>query len=164
MFPSQDVVKLILRDHRIAEDLLRQLRHGGPSERRHALRDFAQLYLAHVRAEEAEVYPALKRYGGIDNGQIRRGLARHDEGTEALLDLLEADERSPCAWDARLDELVTAVTDYADETERTLLADARERVTRAGRTRLGAAFARERAQQLRVCSGDVDDVRRMMHG
>ncbi|WP_447035187.1 hemerythrin domain-containing protein [Streptomyces sp. DSM 118878] len=164
MFPSQDVVKLILKDHRIAEDLLRQLSHGGPSEHRHALRDFAQLYIAHVRAEETEVYPALLRYGGIDNGQIRRGVARHGEGTEALLDLLEADERSPCAWDARLEELVTSVTDYADETERTLLVDAGERVTRAGRIRLGAAFARERAEQLRTCCGDMDDVRRMVHG
>ncbi|CAM5695678.1 Hemerythrin domain-containing protein OS=Streptomyces alboniger OX=132473 GN=CP975_04255 PE=4 SV=1 [Streptomyces alboniger] len=118
MFPSQDVVKLILKDHRIAEDLLRQLRHGSPSDRRHALRDFAQLYIAHVRAEEAEVYPALKRYGGIDNDQIERGVARHGEGAEALLDLLDAYERSPCAWDARLEELVTSVTDYADETER----------------------------------------------
>uniref|UniRef100_UPI0034DF2359 hemerythrin domain-containing protein n=1 Tax=Streptomyces flavofungini TaxID=68200 RepID=UPI0034DF2359 len=158
------VVRLILRDHRIVEDLLRQLRDGGPSERRHALRDLAQLYTAHVRAEEAEVYPALKRYGGIDNGQIERGVARHGEGTEALLDLLDADERSPCAWDARLAELVASVTEYADETERTLLADARERVTRAGRTRLGAAFARERAEQLRTCSGDLADVRRRVHG
>ncbi|MEV0126551.1 hemerythrin domain-containing protein [Streptomyces sp. NPDC050703] len=164
MFPSQDVVKLILKDHRIAEDLLRQLRHGGPSGRRHALREFVRLYVAHVRAEEAEVYPALKRCAGIDDDQIQRGLDHHDEGIEALLDLLEADERSPCAWDARLDELVAAVTDYADETERTLLADARERVTPAGRTRLGAAFARERAEQLRACRGDMDDVRRMAHG
>ncbi|MEU6124555.1 hemerythrin domain-containing protein [Streptomyces sp. NPDC047123] len=163
MYASQDVIELILKDHRIAGDLLRQLRGGMESVRRHALHEFADLYVAHVRAEEAEVYPALTRYEGIDGRAIERGVAAHEEGAEALLDLFEALAGSPHTWDARLDELAGSVTAYTRETETTLLADTRESVPSAGRSRLGAAFADERGRQLRARCGDIDNVRRIVH-
>ncbi|MEV7190202.1 hemerythrin domain-containing protein [Streptomyces sp. NPDC093510] len=164
MSPSQDVVGLILKDHRIAGDLLRQMRSGTETVRSHALHEFADLYVAHVRAEEFEVYPELTRYEGIDQDVIERGVVAHEEGAEALLDLIEAHAGAPHTWDDRLDELVTSVTEYTQETEGTLLVDTRESVTRARRVRLGAAFAEERCRQLRACCGDLDNVRRFVSG
>ncbi len=159
--PSHDVVELILEDHRTMEDLFRRMR-SLDEDRAGALREFAGLLVAHAEAEEAEVYPALKRYKDIDNDEVEHGSEEHDEGHEALLALLEVDDTGGDEWDEKLESLSEAVTHHLDEEERTLLNEARKNVADERRAELGRAFLRKRAEELAAGCGDIDNVRRIV--
>ncbi|WP_030776548.1 hemerythrin domain-containing protein [Streptomyces sp. NRRL S-920] len=158
---AKDVVELILDDHRRMEDLFREMR-SVEGERAAALREFADLLIAHALAEEAEVYPALKRYRDIENDEVEHGVEEHEEGNKALLALLEVHEVGSDDWDEKLEELVEAVTHHADEEERTILNGARENVAMERREELGAAFTKERAKQLEAECGSIENVRRIV--
>ncbi|CAM5577019.1 MULTISPECIES: hemerythrin domain-containing protein [Streptomyces] len=161
MAETRDVVELILQDHRRMEDLFRLMR-SVEADRASALEEFADLLIAHALAEEAEVYPALKRYKDIDDEEVEHGEHEHDEGNEALLELLEVEEVGSEEWDEKLEALVEAVTHHADEEERTILNGARENVAAERREELGAAFREERERQLKSGCGSVDNVRRLV--
>ncbi|AGS66991.1 hemerythrin domain-containing protein [Streptomyces collinus] len=161
MAETRDVVELILQDHRRMEDLFRLMR-SVEADRAGALKEFADLLIAHAQAEEAKVYPALKRYKNIDDDEVEHGEHEHDEGNQALLDLLEVDEVGSEEWDSKLEELVEAVTHHADEEERTILNGARENVAMQRREELGTAFWEERERQLKSDCGSVDNVRRIV--
>ncbi|WP_030734709.1 hemerythrin domain-containing protein [Streptomyces sp. NRRL S-31] len=161
MARTQDVVELILQDHRRMEELFRRMR-SVEADRAAALAEFADLLVAHALAEEAEVYPALKRYKNIDDEEVEHGEHEHDEGNQALLDLLRVEEVGSEEWDEKLEELVKAVTHHADEEERTILNGARENVAAERRAELGAAFLRERERQLKAGCGSVANLRRLV--
>ncbi|MEV7140584.1 hemerythrin domain-containing protein [Streptomyces tauricus] len=158
---TRDVVELILEDHRKMEDLFRQMR-SVEADRASALKEFADLLIAHALAEEAKVYPALKRYQDIDDEEVEHGEEEHEEGNKALLALLEVDEIGSDEWDEKLEELVEAIAHHTDEEERTILNGARENVAMGRREELGAAFLEERAQRLKSGCGSVDNVREIV--
>ncbi|MFF1449961.1 hemerythrin domain-containing protein [Streptomyces sp. NPDC058274] len=158
MATTQDVVELILEDHRRMEDLFREMR-SVEADRSAALKEFADLLIAHALAEEAEVYPALKRYKDIDNEEVEHGESEHEEGNKALLALLEVDEVGSEDWDEKLEELVEAIAHHTDEEERTILNGAREKVAMQRREELGAAFLEERARRLKSGCGSIENIR-----
>lgn len=158
---ATDVVELILDDHRRMEELFRDMR-SVEAERAKALQKFADLLIAHALAEEAEVYPALRRYRDIDDEEVEHGVEEHEEGNEALLALLEVDDVGSDDWDEKLEKLVEAVTHHTDEEERTILNGARENVAMERREELGTAFTRERDKHLKANCGSVDNVRRIV--
>lgn len=160
---TKDVVAMILKDHRTMEDLFRRMR-SVEADRAGALAKFSALLFAHGEAEEAEVYGALKRFKDVDNADVEHGTKDHAEGNEALLALLEVSEVGSDAWEARLEDLVKAVTHHLDEEERTILNDARENVPDERRVELGAAFLRERERQLTADCGSVENVRAAVRG
>ncbi|MFD5080499.1 hemerythrin domain-containing protein [Streptomyces sp. NPDC058371] len=158
MATTQDVVELILEDHRRMEDLFRKMR-SVEADRSTALKEFADLLIAHALAEEAEVYPALKRYKDIDNEEVEHGESEHEEGNKALLALLEVDEVGSEDWDEKLEDLVEAIAHHTDEEERTILNGARENVAMERREELGAAFLEERARRLKSGCGSIENIR-----
>lgn len=158
---ATDVVELILDDHRRMEDLFRRMR-SVEAERATALAEFAGLLIAHAHAEEAEVYPALRRYRDIDNEEVEHGVEEHEEGNQALLALLEVNDVGSDDWDEKLEKLVQAVSHHTDEEERTILNGARENVSMERREELGTAFTEERDKRLRTGCGDIDNVRRLV--
>lgn len=160
---NQDVVALILKDHRTIEDLFRRMR-SVEADRADALAKLSALLIAHGEAEEAEVYGALKRFKDVDDAEVEHGAKEHAEGNEALLALLEVSEVGSDAWDGRLEDLVKAVSHHLDEEERTILNGARESVPDARRAELGAAFLRERERQLAADCGSVENVRALVRG
>ncbi|QWB23863.1 MULTISPECIES: hemerythrin domain-containing protein [Streptomyces] len=161
MAETRDVVELILQDHRRMEDLFHRMR-SVEADRAAALREFADLLVAHALAEETKVYPALKRYENIDDDELDHGEEEHEEGNQALLDLLEVDEVGSAEWDEKLEELVKAITHHTDEEERTILNGARENVAMDRREELGGAFLEERARRLKESPGAADNVRRLV--
>ncbi|MFD5149058.1 hemerythrin domain-containing protein [Streptomyces sp. NPDC058401] len=160
---TQDVVAVILKDHRTMEDLFRRMR-SVEADRADALAKFSALLVAHGEAEESEVYGALKRFKDVDNAEVEHGTKEHAEGNEALLALLEVAEVGSDAWDERLEDLVKAVTHHLDEEERTILNDTRENVPDERRAELGAAFLKERERQLAADCGSVENVRAIVRG
>ncbi|MEU2109214.1 hemerythrin domain-containing protein [Streptomyces sp. NPDC019507] len=160
---THDVVDLILEDHRTMEGLLRRMR-SIEADRAKALREFSRLLIAHGEAEEAKVYPALKRYKKIDDEEVEHGSEEHTEGNRALLALLEVDDLGGDEWDEKLENLVEAVDHHLDEEERTLLNETRRHVPDERRAELGEAFRRERAELLASDCGAVENVRRLVKG
>lgn len=158
---TEDVVELILRDHRTMEDLFREMR-SVDADRAAALRRLADLLIAHAEAEETEVYPALRRYRNVDEEDVEHSVEEHTEGNEALLALLEAGPPGGEDWDEKLEDLVQAVTHHLDEEERSLINDTRENVAESRRAELGRAFARARRDQLASLPGRVENVRRLV--
>jgi hemerythrin superfamily protein len=158
---SQDVVELILDDHRRMEELFHRMR-SVEDDRAAALKEFSALLIAHGEAEEAEVYPALKRYKNVDDEEVEHGVEEHAEGNKALLALLEVDGVGSDEWDDKLEKLVEAVTHHADEEERTILNGARENVADTRRAELGANFWRVRGEHLKADCGSVDNVRKVV--
>ncbi|MEU6892431.1 hemerythrin domain-containing protein [Streptomyces sp. NPDC046557] len=163
MAVEQDVVAVILEDHRRMEDLFRRMR-SVEADRAAALREFSALLIAHGEAEEAEVYGALKRFKGVDDEEVDHGSEEHAEGNEALLALLEVSEVGSDEWDERLEELAKAVSHHIDEEERTILNGARESVPDERRAELGEAFLRARERHLAADCGSVENVRAVVSG
>ncbi|MFG2309848.1 hemerythrin domain-containing protein [Streptomyces sp. NPDC048566] len=158
-----DVVTVILEDHRRMEDLLRRMR-SVEADRAQALEQFAALLVAHGEAEESQVYGALKRFENVDDEEVEHGAQEHAEGNAALLDLLEVPEIGSAAWDTRLEALAKTVSHHLDEEERTILNGARENVPGERRRELGAAFLRERERHLAADCGSPDAVRALVRG
>ncbi|MBT2530163.1 hemerythrin domain-containing protein [Streptomyces sp. ISL-99] len=143
------------------EDLFRAMR-SVEEDRAAALRKFADLLIAHGEAEEAEVYPALRRYRKVDNDEVDHGEEEHTEGNKALAALLEVPEVGSKDWDEKLEELSEAITHHLDEEERTLLNHARELVADDRRAELGEAFTRERERLLKEGCGSLENVRKVI--
>ncbi|KOG07676.1 hemerythrin domain-containing protein [Streptomyces viridochromogenes] len=160
MTPSQDVVELILDDHRTLEDLLRMMRRVE-GDRQAALQEFAHLVIAHGEAEESTVYSLLAQCEDTDT--VDHAQEEHQEVARVLLALLEVPEIGSAEWDWRLKQLAAVTSRHIDEEERSLLNRACERLTQRCREELTAGFATARGELLRAGCGAVDNVRRMVH-
>ncbi len=158
---SGDVVDLILDDHRLFEELLRQLR-DSTADRDAARQAFSALHVAHAEAEEKHVYPKLRKQHAIGEHEAEHGEDEHAEGHEALLKVLEADDLDGEEFDELVEELATAVNHHLTEEELTILNPAREEVDEGVRRELGTAFARERNLQIENDCGRVENVREIV--
>lgn len=156
-----DVVDLILTDHRLFEDLLRELR-DVTSDRRQVVATLAELLVAHGEAEESKVYRALEQRDAIEDEEVEHGEREHDEGYQTLLPLLEADEVDTDEFSAAIHEFSETLLHHLDEEERDILNPARTDVSDGDRARLGAVWAAERNRLLDERCGSLDDVRRLV--
>lgn len=160
--PSEgDIVDLILTDHRMFEDLLRELR-DVTSDRRRAVATMSELLVAHGEAEESKVYPSLEKKDAIDDDEVEHGAKEHDEGYQTLLPLLESAEVDTEEFSDAIHEFSETLLHHLDEEERDILNPARTDVSDDDRARLGAAWATERNRLLDEGCGSVDDVRRLV--
>jgi hemerythrin superfamily protein len=158
---TEDVVELILADHREFERLFRALRNR--EEDRAARRaELADLLVAHAEAEEREVYPNLERHAPEAEDEIEHSHEEHSEGHEKLLDLLRVEDVDSEDFEEALEELVETVTHHLDEEERDVLNAARENVPDDTRVELGRAFLAVRDQLLEGSPGDVRNVARLV--
>lgn len=158
---SEDVVELILADHRRFEDLLRTLR-SNEGDRSTALGELAAVLVAHAEAEESEVYPVLRKLSAEDAEDVDHGAEEHNEGHEALLALMECYEVGGDEWNSRLEELSESLTHHLDEEERTVLNDARNEVNAERRAELGKAFTAKRRALIDSDCGRIDNVRSLV--
>ena len=144
---SGDVIELILDDHRLFEDLLRECRRSD-ADRAAARQALAELLVAHAVAEEEKVYPDLRRARAIGAHEEEHGEEEHAEINEALLAFLEAKGTDTQKYDDALEELATAVNHHAGEEETDILNPAREDLSIDRRESLGVAWATRRNQLL----------------
>jgi Hemerythrin HHE cation binding domain len=157
-----DVIELILADHYLFEDLLRRMRNSH--EDRASLREaFATLHVAHARAEELHVLPALKRRAGsVGAHEVEHGEEEHAEGHEALLELMELKGTGTQAFDDALEELSAVVSHHLVEEELTILNPARDEVGERKRAQMGAAFAAERNRRIDDGPVSLDQLRELV--
>ncbi|MDP3968178.1 MAG: hemerythrin domain-containing protein [Nocardioides sp.] len=158
---SGDVVELILADHRLFEDLLRQLRDAS-ADRDAVRRAFSELHVAHARAEEEKVYPTLRRKDAISDHEAEHGEEEHAEGHEALLEVLELEECEGEEFDEAVEALATAVNHHLTEEELSILNPARDDVRADVRARLGEHFATARNAAIDAGCGSLEQVREIV--
>ena len=158
---SGDVVDRIIEDHRLFEELLRELR-DVTADREAARRALADVLIAHGEAEESKVYPRLRRKDAITGHEAEHGEEEHAEGNAALLTLLETDPLDRDAFDEAVEDLATALNHHIGEEEQTILNPARTEVDEATRDELGATWLQERNRLLDEDCGRVDNVRRIV--
>jgi hemerythrin superfamily protein len=156
-----DVVQLILDDHRLFEDLLRQLR-DATADREAARQALADVLIAHGEAEEAEVYPRLVRKDAIGTHEAEHGEHEHAEGNEKLLALLECKATDTQKFDDAVEELQEALMHHIGEEEQTILNPARTEVSEDVRAELGTKFAAARNAHLDDGAGSIGNVRRIV--
>ena len=156
-----DVVDVILADHRWFEEALRELR-DVQADRAAVLADLATVLIAHAEAEESKVYPALRKKNAIDSEEVEHSEHEHDEGNEALLDLMEVEDPAGEEFSEKTHELSEALTHHLDEEERDVLNPAKTDVDQEVRNRLGEEFAAERARLIDSGCGTIQNVRRIV--
>ncbi|WGL53166.1 hemerythrin domain-containing protein [Nocardioides sp. BP30] len=159
---SGDVIDLIIDDHRLFEQLLRQLR--DQTQDRDAVRQaFADVLIAHGEAEEELVYPILRRKAAdIGEHEVEHGHEEHAEGNEALLAVLELKGTDTQAFTDAVEELSNLITHHIAEEELTILSPARVEVGERVRHDLGEKWAARRNQLIDEHCGAIPNVRRIV--
>jgi hemerythrin superfamily protein len=142
---TQDVVDLILNDHRQVEQLFAQLK-AEPSARPNLVPVLVTLLTAHSRAEEAEVYPAAKSEAG-ESEEVEHSQEEHLLADQLLKKLAATDPES-ADFDSALQEVVEAVTHHVEEEEQKVLPGLRERLDAKRLGELGEAFLASRQDHL----------------
>ncbi|WP_218003938.1 hemerythrin domain-containing protein [Nocardia pneumoniae] len=140
-----DVVDLIMQDHRETERLFDELKQHQ-DKRPLLVPVLAASLVAHSRAEETEVYPVAKDDVG-EVEEIAHSQQEHAQVEQLLLRLTETDPESR-EFDSVLAELAEAVVSHIQEEESTVLPQMRDQLDDRRRAELGRAFAASRAQHL----------------
>jgi hemerythrin superfamily protein len=148
--PNEDVVDLIMKDHRELERIFEELL-TSPDKRANLLPVMTTLLTAHSRAEESEVYPAAREAGGTED--VEHSQKEHLEADELALQLVTTPLDSD-AFTERLQKLVDAVKHHVEEEETTVLPGMRERMEPDRLRELGEAFLSSRSEHLGEQPGD----------
>ncbi|WP_370893396.1 hemerythrin domain-containing protein [Janibacter sp. GXQ6167] len=158
---SGDIVDLILDDHRLMEDLLRQMR-GAVDGRDTARLAFAELHVAHARAEEELVLPGLRRRRAITAHEQEHGEEEHAEGHQELLTLMQCVGTDTKKYEEAVEALSSVVYHHLCEEELDVLGSAREDVSATARTEMGEKWAARRNELLAEGCGSIQDLERIV--
>lgn len=143
---ASDAVQLIKDDHRVLEGLFDRL-EAGEGDRRALIQEVAARLTAHSRAEEREVYPAVKEADPGEGDDVDHSYHEHQEA-EHLLRKVRNLIDSP-HFDQALTEFVAAVKHHVEQEETQVLPALKKSVDAATLQQLGEAFSQARAEQLR---------------
>jgi hemerythrin superfamily protein len=134
---------LIRADHREMERLFAELEM--PERRALVAPALVALLAAHSRAEEAEVYPVIRRETGASE-EVAHSQEEHVQADHLAARLVDADIDTD-TFDATLDKLVKAVRHHIEEEESDVL-PALDALPGERHMALGSAFVRVRADHL----------------
>jgi hemerythrin superfamily protein len=147
---QQNVADLIRQDHREMERLFEELRE--PAKRVLVAPTILALLAAHSRAEESEVYPAVRQDTDAQD-KVAHSQEEHAEADQLVARLVETDADSP-EFDQTLKELVAAVQHHIQEEEESVLT-ALDELPSERQRELAAAFAEHRSEQLTAGVADL---------
>jgi hemerythrin superfamily protein len=114
---SQDVLDLLVSEHRQVEELLKSLRAASdPAVKRELADEIIAQLVRHAVAEEAYVYPVVRDY--IPNGAeaVEHDMEEHDELEHILKELEGLDPQDP-KFDETTLELQTTLAHHIDDEE-----------------------------------------------
>jgi hemerythrin superfamily protein len=142
---SEDVIELIMDDHREVERLFDALKER-PEQRVLVLPQVSSLLIAHSRAEESEVYPVARDEAG-EPDEVAHSQEEHAQA-EALLERLQRLDPEGAEFEESLSELVDAVGHHVREEETSVLPRIRSGLSADRLSQFGRAFAASRQQHL----------------
>jgi hemerythrin superfamily protein len=139
-----DVVDLIIQDHRELQRMFEELR-SDPSKRQALAPVMSTLLFAHSRAEESEVYPRASAAGGKDD--VEHSQEEHLAADQLAERLTKLDPESGEFGEA-LEKLIEAVTHHLEEEEESVLPHMRENMSPDELAEIGKRFLAVRAEHL----------------
>lgn len=139
-----DVTDLILEDHEQLKELFGKLRSGNTGQRQLLLPVMSAMLVAHSRAEESQVYPAVRDEAG-DAEDVEHSQEEHAAAELALVKLTSTSPESG-DFTSALEELIEAVTHHMEEEESDVLPALRSGLKPARLEELGDAFLASRAE------------------
>jgi hemerythrin superfamily protein len=142
---SQDVVDLIMQDHREVERLFDQMK-AQPDQRPMLVPVVTSLLVAHSRAEETQVYPVARDEAG-ETEEVAHSQEEHAQA-EQLLARLKAADHNSSEFDDLLAELIDAVSHHVEEEESKVLPGLRDKLDDSRRAELAEAFIASRAEHM----------------
>jgi ribosome-associated toxin RatA of RatAB toxin-antitoxin module/hemerythrin superfamily protein len=113
---GEDVIDILVTDHREATDLLLQVRTATDRSMRRDLTDqLISELVRHAVAEEMYVYPAMKEHLADGEAAVEHDVAEHKELEEEMKKLEDVDPSDP-RFDSLLQQLEATLADHvADE-------------------------------------------------
>src|SRR5512144_2901120 len=116
---ASDAITLVTKDHRAVENLFTTLKEKT-GDRAQLLEQLRAELIAHAKAEEAVLYPFIKKALPDERAHVDEGSKEHHE-VEAMVEKLSAFSADDKAVDALLDELEAAVGHHVEEEENEVL-------------------------------------------
>src|SRR4051812_28747936 len=108
-----------MADHRDIEMIFEKLK-VQPENRPALVAELAAKFVAHARAEEAEVYPELAKAAPSEAPEVHHGIEEHHEAEELLAKLMADDPDKP-EFLVILQKMVAAVGHHVEEEESEIL-------------------------------------------
>jgi hemerythrin superfamily protein len=143
---GQDIVKLILEDHKPLKKLIKILKDSEKhdlDERQEAFEEFAPLLVNHSKPEEQSLYVFMK-----DEDELREegfeGDVEHALADQLLEEIKRTDDED--LWSARVKVLAELVEHHIEEEESELLPDFKKHSEVEDRMELGANFLRLKSE------------------
>jgi hemerythrin superfamily protein len=122
-----DVVEVVLAQHREVERLFSKLENAPSGSAEGAFCDLRRMVAVHETAEEEVVYPALRGIGDDGLRLAQQRIAEERKAKQVLADLERIDPGSADFW-SRLASFKAMVTEHAESEEREVLPLLREHV------------------------------------
>lgn len=141
---AQDVVELIIQDHREVQRLFERLQES-PDARALLFPQLAALLTAHSRAEEAEVYPSLADAAGL--GVASHSREEHAEADE-LVGRLKTTDPNAAAFERSMNKLIKSMNAHIEEEESEILPALRANTSARRLGEMAAGFLARRTSEL----------------
>lgn len=141
-FGQVNLAAEIRQQHLVLSGLLSRIRDSDPVTRRALLPRLHQECVAHVRAEEETVYPALQRLQGLGDEGVEESVLEHMLMERLLQRVIELPADAP-EWNQRfnhLDQLISVFMYHIREEEQELLPLLLNRLSTSQVNELGRRF------------------------
>ncbi|HLZ36401.1 MAG TPA: hemerythrin domain-containing protein [Mycobacteriales bacterium] len=143
---ASDAITLVTKDHRAVENLFATLKEKT-GDRAQLLEQLRAELIAHAKAEEAVLYPFIKKALPDERAQVDEGSKEHHE-VESMVEKLSAFSADDKAVDALLDELAAAVGHHVEDEENEVLPGLEQAVDEDALRALGESFQQRKAEEL----------------
>lgn len=143
---TSDAITLVTKDHRAVENLFATLKEKT-GDRAQLLEQLRTELIAHAKAEEAVLYPFIKKALPDERAQVDEGSQEHHE-VEAMVQKLSGLSADDQAVDTLLDELEAAVGHHVEEEENEVLPGLEQAVDEDALRALGESFQQRKAEEL----------------
>lgn len=139
MVPSDDIIKLILTDHKPLKTLIQTLKDSAAEieEKRECFDEFATLLIAHAKPEASVLYLDMKE-GGELREEGFEGEVEHEIAERLLEEINETSDED--LWCARVKVVAELVEHHIKEEEKTMLPDYKRNSNLSERIELGQRY------------------------
>ncbi|KAG2202734.1 hypothetical protein INT47_004758 [Mucor saturninus] len=142
-FKSENVIDLIIADHREAESLYDKYKATTDQDEKQLIaNNLVKVLVKHDECEQLLVYPLLREKIGGERGEqlYERSLKEHQDHRELLYDVKCTSLKTDPEFDAKLQKAIDSVFHHVKEEEEEVLPLLREHVTEDELRYVGTSF------------------------
>ncbi|HEY3423721.1 MAG TPA: hemerythrin domain-containing protein [Negativicutes bacterium] len=114
---QQQVFEILKKDHREAEQMMKQIHTVDPEERELIFINLKESLREHMQMEEKEFYPRLQEFDEMDD-LVDDALEEHDETKEFLNDLEEIEDFEDKEWLTTFQKMQKGVEHHIQDEEK----------------------------------------------